>query len=236
MSANLPPPAAAGTPGSTRLHALAALAAAGVLRCAASAHRRPAPSTLVIDGAGDGHGVGMSQEGALGYAEHGYATARSWPTTTRAPRSAGARGGEVRVLMGGKVAELPLETLRARRGRRRDARELAAGGAGGAGGREPHLRAHRPRRRRALRRLRGHALAGLPRHGRRNGAAPTRRVARPPGRSSPTRAAGDHLLLRELGGGTTEDVQDAFPGAAAGALAAWGSPTPTIRARGTAGS
>ena len=29
------------------------------------------PETLVIDGAGDGHGVGMSQEGALGYAEHG---------------------------------------------------------------------------------------------------------------------------------------------------------------------
>ncbi len=32
-------------------------------------------SPLVIDGAGDGHGVGMSQEGALGYAEHG------WPYT-----------------------------------------------------------------------------------------------------------------------------------------------------------
>jgi stage II sporulation protein D len=29
-------------------------------------------SQLVIDGAGYGHGVGMSQEGALGYAEHGW--------------------------------------------------------------------------------------------------------------------------------------------------------------------
>src|SRR5580692_12141441 len=31
-----------------------------------------AGQTLVIKGAGYGHGVGMSQEGALGYAEHGY--------------------------------------------------------------------------------------------------------------------------------------------------------------------
>jgi stage II sporulation protein D len=29
-------------------------------------------TTLVISGAGDGHGVGMSQEGALGFAQHGY--------------------------------------------------------------------------------------------------------------------------------------------------------------------
>src|SRR5438445_13865475 len=31
---------------------------------------------LVISGAGWGHGVGMSQEGALGYAEHGYSYAQ----------------------------------------------------------------------------------------------------------------------------------------------------------------
>ena len=29
-------------------------------------------STLLITGAGDGHGVGMSQDGALGFARHGY--------------------------------------------------------------------------------------------------------------------------------------------------------------------
>src|SRR6185312_10051388 len=29
-------------------------------------------SELVIDGAGEGHGVGMSQDGALGYAERGW--------------------------------------------------------------------------------------------------------------------------------------------------------------------
>ncbi|MGH2832642.1 MAG: SpoIID/LytB domain-containing protein, partial [Solirubrobacteraceae bacterium] len=32
----------------------------------------PSSSTLLISGAGDGHGVGMSQEGALGFAEHGW--------------------------------------------------------------------------------------------------------------------------------------------------------------------
>src|SRR5580704_11946199 len=43
---------------------------------AQSAHKARAttarPAQLVIDGAGDGHGVGMSQDGALGYAEHGW--------------------------------------------------------------------------------------------------------------------------------------------------------------------
>ena|ERR1700677_4775673 len=41
---------------------------------AKSAPTKPAPTaqTLVITGAGDGHGVGMSQDGALGYAQHGW--------------------------------------------------------------------------------------------------------------------------------------------------------------------
>jgi stage II sporulation protein D len=72
---------------------------------------KPAPQTLVIDGAGFGHGVGMSQEGALGYAQHGYGYAAilahyytgtalgSVPTNTT-----------VRVLLNGKVRKLPLET------------------------------------------------------------------------------------------------------------------------------
>ena len=47
---------------------------AGAARAGAAAGASSA-ATLVIDGAGDGHGVGMSQEGALGYAEHG------WPST-----------------------------------------------------------------------------------------------------------------------------------------------------------
>ncbi len=39
---------------------------------AARSHSRGGSQTLVINGAGDGHGVGMSQEGALGFAQHGY--------------------------------------------------------------------------------------------------------------------------------------------------------------------
>src|ERR1700691_4997427 len=39
---------------------------------ATAAQAAPAAQTLVIAGAGDGHGVGMSQDGALGYARHGY--------------------------------------------------------------------------------------------------------------------------------------------------------------------
>ena len=45
-----------------------------------------AASTFYIRGGGDGHGIGMSQYGAYGYALHGADYGRSWPTTTRAPR------------------------------------------------------------------------------------------------------------------------------------------------------
>jgi SpoIID/LytB domain protein len=68
-------------------------------------------SQLVIDGAGNGHGVGMSQEGALGYAEHG------WPyTAILGHYYTGTAIGEVppstvvRVLMHGKVKRIALET------------------------------------------------------------------------------------------------------------------------------
>src|SRR3989442_10547663 len=51
-----------------RRTALAAYATAAALTAAAPAH---AASTFTIKGAGYGHGVGMSQFGALGYAQHG---------------------------------------------------------------------------------------------------------------------------------------------------------------------
>ncbi|HEY5343059.1 MAG TPA: SpoIID/LytB domain-containing protein [Solirubrobacteraceae bacterium] len=74
---------------------------------AASAHA----STLVIQGAGDGHGVGMSQEGALGYAEHGWAygaiLAHYYTGTALGQVSAGTK---VKVLLGSKVKTLPLES------------------------------------------------------------------------------------------------------------------------------
>jgi SpoIID/LytB domain protein len=67
-------------------------------------------STLLIEGAGDGHGVGMSQEGALGYATHGATyeaiLAHYYTGTTlgQAPPKA-----VIRVLEGSKVVKVPLE-------------------------------------------------------------------------------------------------------------------------------
>jgi SpoIID/LytB domain protein len=67
-------------------------------------------ATLVVDGAGDGHGVGMSQEGALGYAQHGWSyeqiLAHYYAGTSLG--SAPARA-VVRVLLHGKVKRVPLE-------------------------------------------------------------------------------------------------------------------------------
>src|SRR6188472_3446418 len=52
------------------LHALAATLTLGLLAAPAAV---PKPkSTFTIRGAGFGHGVGMSQYGAMGYAEHGW--------------------------------------------------------------------------------------------------------------------------------------------------------------------
>jgi len=45
---------------------------AGLLPASGLGAAATSPSSLLISGAGDGHGVGMSQDGALGYAEHGY--------------------------------------------------------------------------------------------------------------------------------------------------------------------
>jgi stage II sporulation protein D len=67
-------------------------------------------SELVIDGAGDGHGVGMSQDGALGYAEHGwsYSAILSHYYTGTALGQAQANT-IVKVLVGAKVKNVPLE-------------------------------------------------------------------------------------------------------------------------------
>jgi stage II sporulation protein D len=65
----------------------------------------------VIDGAGDGHGVGMSQDGALGYAERGwsYAAILGHYYTGTAIGQAPA-GAVVKVLIGSKVKGIQLET------------------------------------------------------------------------------------------------------------------------------
>jgi stage II sporulation protein D len=67
-------------------------------------------STLVITGSGEGHGVGMSQYGALGFAQHGFTyqqiLARYYSGTTLGQAPAKA---VVRVLVGSKVRKVPLE-------------------------------------------------------------------------------------------------------------------------------
>jgi stage II sporulation protein D len=67
-------------------------------------------STLLVEGAGNGHGVGMSQDGALGYAQHGWSDAQilahyyTGTTLGQAPANT-----IVTVLEGSKVVRVPLE-------------------------------------------------------------------------------------------------------------------------------
>ena len=67
-------------------------------------------TTLVVTGAGEGHGVGMSQDGALGLARHGFSyqqiLAHYYTGTTigvAPPKSV------IKVLVGSKVVKVPLE-------------------------------------------------------------------------------------------------------------------------------
>ena len=93
-----------------RLHPLL-LTLAATLAALLSPAGAARASDLVITGAGDGHGVGMSQEGALGYAEHGWSyqaiLAHYYSGTAIGQAPAEAR---VRVLIAGKVHQLALET------------------------------------------------------------------------------------------------------------------------------
>jgi SpoIID/LytB domain protein len=67
-------------------------------------------STLVIEGGGDGHGVGMSQWGALGFAEHGYdyqAILSHYYSKTTIGHIPQKR--IVKVLVGNRVKKVPIE-------------------------------------------------------------------------------------------------------------------------------
>jgi SpoIID/LytB domain protein len=69
-----------------------------------------AASTLVVEGAGDGHGVGMSQDGALGYAQHGWSdTAILTHYYTGTTLGQAPANSVVKVLEGAKVVRVPLE-------------------------------------------------------------------------------------------------------------------------------
>jgi len=88
---------------------------ATLLACAgpAGATSSAAPAStasLVISGGGYGHGVGMSQEGALGYAEHGFSyTAILAHYYTGTAIGTAPAHAQVRVMMGGKVRKVALE-------------------------------------------------------------------------------------------------------------------------------
>jgi SpoIID/LytB domain protein len=71
----------------------------------------PSSPALVISGGGYGHGVGMSQEGALGYAEHGFGyTAILAHYYTGTSIGTAPPHAQVRVMMGGSVHKIALET------------------------------------------------------------------------------------------------------------------------------
>jgi len=93
--------------------ALTALLAAAVLQTGPAGAAAPVPpssQTLVVEGTGNGHGVGMSQDGALGYARHGFTYQQilahyySGTALGQAPAKA-----VVKVLIGAKVKRVPLE-------------------------------------------------------------------------------------------------------------------------------
>jgi SpoIID/LytB domain protein len=88
----------------TRGAAVAALAGLALAAAPAGA------ATLIVEGAGNGHGVGMSQDGALGFARHGASDtailAYYYTGTTIGQAPAGKL---VRVLVGAKVVKVPLE-------------------------------------------------------------------------------------------------------------------------------
>ena len=192
--------------------------------------------TLVIQGAGDGHGVGMSQEGALGYAQHGYsyqAILAHYYTGTALGTRAG--GSEVRVLMDGKVAQVPLETyVRGVVGAEMPASwPLAALEAQAVASRTYAITDHAGGS--ALRRVRGHALAAVP--GDEGADRPDERGGGGDGGpgGDVQRAARDHVLLRELGRRDRKTCRT--PSRAPRRSRGWGAwRTPTTRAPSTAGA
>lgn len=96
-----------------RAAALATSTVASVLALAAISVPTSAAatsSTLIIEGAGDGHGVGMSQDGALGYAEHGWSdTAILAHYYTGTSIGTAPASTIIKVLEGSKVVKVPLE-------------------------------------------------------------------------------------------------------------------------------
>jgi stage II sporulation protein D len=89
---------------------VAVLALMPIATAQAAAKSRHVEPTLLIEGAGDGHGVGMSQWGALGYAQHGW----DYQSILAHYYSGTALGAVsqkrvVKVLVGNRVRKVPIE-------------------------------------------------------------------------------------------------------------------------------
>jgi SpoIID/LytB domain protein len=97
-------------PRPSRRDCLAALALAAMTFAAAAPAKAAPATTLIVEGAGEGHGVGMSQDGALGMALHGASDrailAHYYTGTTIGAAPAHA---VVRVLVGSRIERVPLE-------------------------------------------------------------------------------------------------------------------------------
>jgi stage II sporulation protein D len=95
----------------SRRPAIALAVFAAALACAAGPARAAQAASLVVSGGGFGHGVGLSQQGALGYAEHGWSyqqiLAHYYAGTSIGAAPANA---QVRVLIGGQVQKVALES------------------------------------------------------------------------------------------------------------------------------
>src|SRR5512133_3217871 len=82
--------------------------------CPAAAHARldakaaAGAATFVVTGHGWGHGVGMSQYGAYGYAQKGVCYAKTAPPYFPAPALRHAPLSKLRVLLTSRVPPLPL--------------------------------------------------------------------------------------------------------------------------------
>ena len=103
----------AARPGASRRRSRALVAFAAALLAAAAgppASVAAPGQTLVIEGAGNGHGVGMSQDGALGYARHGasYQQILAHYYTGTALGLASPKA-VIKVLVGSKVKKIGLE-------------------------------------------------------------------------------------------------------------------------------
>lgn len=94
----------------TVLASTLALTPLAAFAAAKSGQGKPAEASLLIEGAGDGHGVGMSQWGAAGYAQHGWSY-----QSILAHYYTGTSLGDVspkrvvKVLIGSKVKKVPIE-------------------------------------------------------------------------------------------------------------------------------